>query len=320
MADKDIDQPKGEAERPDTPTPPVEAKAVESKPIEAKQELPVVESPPLSPAGELDSTPVEAVQPSPESPSPETTAETPPFDPEFSPAPAVQESFLRKPRMLLAASVALAAAFGGIVGVLASGGFGQSAKVDTAAVEARQLEQQERKQLADERAAMQRAIARLTTEVGSLKGNVEAANKAAHNQIAKLNDKLAERLKREAAEVTGSIAAPQTVPATPAAASTPAPAIAAPQAATPLPQPRPVHRVAAADHRGPIVTGWSIHEVRDGYVYVQGYGDIYRVVPGVPLPGVGLVEQIRRQDGRWVVVTPRGLIVASRDRRYFDSF
>jgi hypothetical protein len=35
------------------------------------------------------------------------------------------------------------------------------------------------------------------------------------------------------------------------------------------------------------------------------------------VPGVGRVDAIRRQDGRWVVVTPKGLIVASarpRDR------
>ena len=35
--------------------------------------------------------------------------------------------------------------------------------------------------------------------------------------------------------------------------------------------------------------------------------------------GLGPVEQIKRQDGRWVVVTPKGLIVSMRDRRYFET-
>jgi hypothetical protein len=51
---------------------------------------------------------------------------------------------------------------------------------------------------------------------------------------------------------------------------------------------------------------------------VQNRGDIYQVVPGAPLPGLGPVEQIKRQDGRWVVVTPKGLIVSARDRSYFE--
>jgi len=53
---------------------------------------------------------------------------------------------------------------------------------------------------------------------------------------------------------------------------------------------------------------------------VQGHGDIYRVALGAPLPGLGAVEQIKRQDGRWIVVTRKGIIVSPRDRRYFESF
>ena len=69
-----------------------------------------------------------------------------------------------------------------------------------------------------------------------------------------------------------------------------------------------------------IVPDWTIRETRDGFVYVQGHGDIYQVVPGAPLPGLGPVEQIKRQDGRWLVVTPKGIIVSMRDRRYFEQF
>jgi len=110
------------------------------------------------------------------------------------------------------------------------------------------------------------------------------------------------------ASVTGSVSPPQTVQP-------------APQASPPLPAPRP--ETAAAEPPPPRLTvlpDWSIRETRDGFVYVQGYGDVYQVVPGAPLPGLGPVEQIKRQDGRWLVVTPKGIIVSMRDRRYFEQF
>ena len=68
-----------------------------------------------------------------------------------------------------------------------------------------------------------------------------------------------------------------------------------------------------------ILADWWIRDSREGYVYVQGHGDVYEAVLGAPLPGLGPVEQIKRQDGRWVVVTPRGIIVSRSDRRYFEQ-
>jgi len=71
--------------------------------------------------------------------------------------------------------------------------------------------------------------------------------------------------------------------------------------------------VEKQEARPPIVEGWVIRDIFDGRAMVQSsrHG-IYEVGPGAPLPGVGRVEAIRRQDGRWVVVTPKGLIVSSR--------
>ena len=189
---------------------------------------------------------------------------------------------------LLAASVAIAAALGAVIGAATTGGFSNPAAVNAPGVE--------------ENKAMQQSVARLTKEITSLKASLEAANKSAHSQIAKIS----ERLNRGSAEITGSITPPQTVPAS----------------AAPIPMPRPAS--AGSETQPParvsIVADWSIRQARDGYIYVQGYGDIYEVVPGAPLPGLGPVEQIKRQDGRWVVVTPKGIIVSMRDRRYFEQF
>jgi hypothetical protein len=72
--------------------------------------------------------------------------------------------------------------------------------------------------------------------------------------------------------------------------------------------------------RPSIVQGWTIRDFRGGYVYVENHGEIYQVVLGAALPGLGPVQSIKRQEGRWVVLTPKGIIVALHDRRYFQDF
>jgi len=50
--------------------------------------------------------------------------------------------------------------------------------------------------------------------------------------------------------------------------------------------------------------------VFDGIALVQGRFGLIEVEPGDVVPGIGRIDTIRRQDGRWVVVTSKGLIVA----------
>ena len=267
-------------------------------PQQEQVELPVIHSPSISPvtstvtsepAGELpvtlETTPV--VSESDGNIKEESTNIA-----EASPTRARWLQLRVRPRhrrhIMLVASVAIAAAFGVLTGAAISGGFSKPASVDVASLE--------------ESKAAQQSIARLSKDVASLKASVEAANKSSHSQFAKLS----ERLARGSAEITGTIAPPQTLPSTSPAAA-------------PLPPARPTS-VAEAPRRPSIITDWTIRETRDGFVYVQGHGDVYRVALGAPLPGIGPVEQIKRQDGRWVVVTPKGIIVSMRDRRYFEQF
>lgn len=271
----------------------------------AKAELPVVDSPSISPA-DLVKTGDSDLEPAAK-PIPELAVETPaPVDEKVSPS-IDRALYLNLPRValrprhkryaLLAASVAIAAVFGGVVGTLASGGF--STPVAVAAH--------------DDAKAMQQSVARLTKEINTLKASLDDANKFAHAQVAKLDARIETKIggkpdvMRDSAEITGSISAPQTVAAIDA---------------VPLPQSRPAPHVAAAESqhpaRSPVVPGWSIREARGGYIYVESNGDIYQIVPGAPLPGLGPVGSIRRLDGRWVVTTPKGIIVSMRDRRYFE--
>jgi hypothetical protein len=178
-----------------------------------------------------------------------------------------------------------------------------------------------------ERAAMQKTIAKLTRDVTTLRANLEGATKSANTQLAKLNERMAaekaageKQAERHAAaaaaqqDITGSVGTPAV-------------------AAVPVPTPRPVVQADAkadikpdvkpVETRPAIVEGWSIRSVRDGIALIENRGEIYEVVPGAPLPGLGRVEAVRRQDGRWVVVTPKGLIVAGRlpaPRAYYERF
>jgi hypothetical protein len=260
----------------------------------AKSELPTVESPSISPAAKTSP----AIEPvAIETPVIEIIAASaiePAVD--AAPTPATPSRFGLRPRhkryALLAASVTFTAALGAVIGTVASGGFSAAARPDVATVE--------------QNKAMQQSIAQLGKEVTTLKASLEQANKAAHTQIAKIS----ERLERGTAEITGSISAPQTM----ATMAVPAP----------MPSPRPAQRIAAVEPpppaHVPVVTSWTIHDTRNGYVFVENHGEIYQVQLGAPLPGLGPVQSVKRQDGRWVVLTPKGIIVSMRDRRYFEEF
>jgi len=263
-----------------------EAASDEPKTETPKIELPTVESPSISPA-----TP--AIEPVAEITSVIEPAKVETSAVEAAAKPATILPFAVRPRhkryAVLAASVTLAASLGAMVGVFAgSGGFRpETPRPAVAALE--------------DRVAIQQKLSALNKEIASLKTNLDAANKSAHSQIAKITERFDRASNEEL--ITGSISAPQTI--------------------APVPVPRPAPRVAAVEVAPPptrpmVVSGWSIRNAQDGFVYVQGNGEIYQVVPGAPLPGLGPVESIKLQDGRWVVKTPKGIIVSMRDRRYFE--
>ena len=61
-----------------------------------------------------------------------------------------------------------------------------------------------------------------------------------------------------------------------------------------------------------IVEGWVLRDIYRGRALVESRNGLYEVRPGGNLPGIGKVETITQQNGRWVVVTPKGLIVSMR--------
>lgn len=193
-------------------------------------------------------------------------------------------------RMSIAAIVAIAAAVGAIGGSLATAGVGHYLKADQTAAAAASSAAAEQARTVDS------AIAKINADIAALKSNSAAQSARMAERIEKVEKAQAEPAAKLAklSEAVDKLRAPASAPA-----------------ATPAPETTGSIKPAAAQaNRMPIVDGWVLREVSDGMATVVGRPGIFDVIPGDPLPGVGRVDAIRRQDGRWVVVTSRGLIVA----------
>jgi len=186
-----------------------------------------------------------------------------------SPAPAHSSRFL-----MLAASVAFAAAFGSFIGSVSGSGLvrflspapqpAASVGLTTDAMRDLKLE---------------------LTELAAIKSNLDTTTRSTSTGLAKLSDRLDKLDQRSASiETTGSITT----------------ASAAPQPAPPK----------VADR---ILQDWTVQDVQSGRALVQNrYGGMFDVGEGSMLPGVGRIDSIKRQDGQWVVLTERGTITSGR--------
>jgi hypothetical protein len=215
----------------------------------------------------------------------------------------------------MAAVVALATVAGALGGALATAGVGKLTAANPAQASANDT-------------ALETSVARLDAEIAELKASVEHNSKATTGQLNKASDRLDKVEKAQAepaaklarlSEAVDKLRATQAATTTAAAASTsakekdatgsiPQQAAAVPAAtAAPAPVPAaPKTEVA----RLPTVDGWILRDVARGGALIESRRGMYEVYAGDPVPGLGRVDAIRKQDGRWVVVTSKGLIVA----------
>ena len=56
--------------------------------------------------------------------------------------------------------------------------------------------------------------------------------------------------------------------------------------------------------------GWALRDVDHGSALIDSRQGMFEVYAGDNVPGLGRIDAIRKQDGHWVVVTSKGLIVA----------
>ncbi|MBR0785425.1 hypothetical protein [Bradyrhizobium iriomotense] len=229
---------------------------------------------------------------------------------EFAPhvkADEPRETGSKRRLSAMAAVVAIAASVGAISGALATAGmmhFAAPAQAPAQVVDT---------------SALDASVARIDADLVALKANVEHSSKTGLSQFNRANDRL-DKLEKAQAEPMAKLAKlSETVDklrATPLAA--PAQAAAAPaKETTGSIAPAQVATAAAAPAapktevgRLPTLEGWRLRDVANGGALIEGRDGLYEVYAGDPIPGVGRVDAIRRQDGRWVVVTSKGLIVA----------
>jgi hypothetical protein len=299
--------PPAAAAAPDQPAASVETAVATAE--AAKAAAPELKVPPVS----EPASPTRVVSPPPFLRRPEqraTANPVPKIELPKLPRPTAKE----KPKSrfpLLAATLALAAGLGGAAGAvgvpaLVHLGFGQA----TAAAPTNET--------IAEVQALKASVAQLTTDLGALRTGVDQSSKLTTAHFGKVTDRLdrAERAQAEPAAKLAKIAealerlerrAAQPAPTpTPAPAPAPAPADvtgSVKPTAPPVPEAKP---------KPPIIEDYVVRRVFDGVALVEGRRGIIEVEPGSTLPGAGRVEEIRRQDGRWVVVTSKGLITSAR--------
>jgi hypothetical protein len=213
---------------------------------------------------------------------------------------------LRRRRIAALAAVACVAAMGGAVAgsltTLALGPFGagQQAHADRVPAAA-----------GEATAQLTNTVALLNADVVALRADVDRAGKTRSAQIGKLGDRL-DRVEKAQDETSARLAKltetqdrigdkAQDKFRSPGTASDITGSIGVP--ATTKGDLKPDARKAG------IVEGWTLSRVSGGGAVVDGPGGAFEVYPGDPLPGLGRVDAVRYQDGRWVVVTARGLIV-----------
>jgi hypothetical protein len=165
------------------------------------------------------------------------------------------------------------------------------------------------------------ALGRIDRELANLKSSIDGSAKQANSQIAKIADRMdrAEKSQAEAgaklARTTESLdrldrrlaangaagAAGEITGSTPSGTLAQGPGDR--QAALGDP------RRAGAPAPAAILDGWVLRDVFNGGAMIQSpRNGVLEVFPGDTLPGLGRIEAIKRQDGRWVVATSRGLI------------
>jgi hypothetical protein len=227
-------------------------------------------------------------------------------DPEAASAGGKQGIFGKRRIAALAAVIAVAAVAGAIGGALATAGFGHLTGDSTKVASSRALDDM---------------ISRIDTEVAALRTSLEQASKHSASQISKTSDRL-DKVEKAQVEPAAKLAklseAVDKLRTAPAAAPSPAPVAAAtpiaPKETTgsiqtanaaPVPLPAPKPEIA----RLPTVEGWVLRDVGNGSALIEGRQGMYEVYAGDPIPGLGRIDAIRKQDGRWVVVTSKGLIV-----------
>jgi hypothetical protein len=227
--------------------------------------------------------------------------------------PDMQTSGKRR-LVALAAVIALAAVSGAIGGALTSTGIGRylghssSSETTTASVPNQAVEDSISR-IDSELAALKELGAAESAKVNERIDKVEKIQAEPAAKIARLSDAM-DKLRAPPAPVPASVAAVTVPKETTAPKENTAPKETTGSIRPPAAVPKPDVARLASVARLPTVEGWVLRDVADGGALIEGRRGMFEVFAGDTIPGLGRVDAIRRQDGSWAVVTPKGLIVA----------
>ena len=220
-----------------------------------------------------------------------------------------QSMFGKRRLAALAAVVALAAIAGALGGAMATVGHQQFAGHEAALAA---------NAVPSSNAPFDATVARIDADIAALKASVEHSSKLGLAQFSKTNDRLDKVEKAgleplaKLAKLSEQVEKLHATPPTPVAAAAPQPA---PKDVTGSITPPAATAPKAADVKNevgrlPTIEGWNLRDVANGGPLIEGRQGIFEVYAGDLVPGLGRIDAVRRQDGHWVVVTSRGLVVA----------
>lgn len=190
---------------------------------------------------------------------------------------------------LLAATLALAAALGGMAGALAAYVLARPGPAPAATARTD----------VDEIQALKENVLQARVDLAALKVSIESASRSASAQLTRVGERI-DRIDRTQGEPTAKLnKAIETLERL----SREAAATQAKEA---------TGSVAGVQGRPGAVAGWVVRDVQRGTALIEGRMGVIEVDQGDFVPGLGRVDAIRKQDGRWVVVTSRGIIMPAR--------
>ena len=306
-----VDAPKAEApkaEAPKTEAPEIEAHKTEAPAIETiKPDLPKIGAPtsdpprieiPKTAAGTRKLATVEAPHIAPDMDEPKPSAQQAEVGAgDAGGEPAAEGTGPRVSRFtLLAASLALAAALGGMAGALAAYGLARPGPLPAVAAGRTNL---------DEIQALKENVVQARVELAALKVSIDSANRNATAQFTRIGERI-ERIERIQAEPTTKLnKAVEMLDRISRGDGGPQP-----KEVTGSVAPPPANGQNQPPKSG--LEGWVVRDVHRGTALIEGRMGIIEVEQGDLVPGLGRVDAIRKQDGRWVVVTSRGMITSGR--------
>ena len=220
--------------------------------------------------------------------------ESPSIDPHDEPAaesqhaeerPADEPSERRRrlsPFAVMAASLAGAAAAGAMLGAILVAGLARPTPVAALNFGVEDVN------------ALKEQVVQARVELAALKSSLDAGHRSANQQFTRIAERV-ERMERVQAEpvakLTKAVEALERARRAEAAAEV-------------------TGSIAQNGAKPGVLEGWVLRDVHRGTAYIEGRMGVIEVDQGDMIPGIGRVDAIKKQDGRWVVVTSKGLIVS----------